>query len=1130
MPFDNFREFRLQTASLAVLACLAVGLLLLPVRCEAQVLYGSLIGNVTDPSGAAVAGAKVSAVNRETNLTRETTTNEEGIYSFPGIATGMYTVKVAAAGFMDFGRRDVPVTLNNTSRVNAALQLGQVQSTVEVTAQSAPLLQTDRAEVRLEMTTRKLESLPIAQGRNYQAVFRTLPGFVLGKPEDNSASNPSMAYQFRVNGASRSINSTRVDGATSTNLWQPHLNSAYIPALESIETVNVVTNSFDAEQGLAGGAAISVQIKSGTNQFHGSAFEFADNSALRARGYFLPAGQNKAKVVYHQAGGTFSGPIKRDKLFFFTSFERTSDHQSANLITSVPTERVRNGDFSGFSVTLYDPLTGASDGSGRTPFVGNKIPANRIDPITKKIMAMVPMPNLTMGSNLEQNNYFVASPFLFNRWTNDTKINWAPAQKFNMFGRYSILGFDLRSPTAFGDILEGPGLSGKSIASPGDSNGGTHSVSAGVNYILTPRLLLDANFGFVRQPTNMWSRSSNKNYGLDVLGIPGTNGPEAYQGGMPRFDVGGYAQYGIANHYTPYYRVDDQFQYVANATSIKSSHELRWGMDIYRQNMNHTQPEFVGGASMGPRGRFVHGTGPTQLCQTPDGKGGCSKTSTSDSRANSFGTFLLGLPTQLGKCIETLLPYTTRAMMYSFYVRDRWQVAKKLTLSYGTRWEYFPVPHRADRGLERYNPETNMMEVGGVGVVPTDLGVKVSKRLFAPRFGLAFRATDRFVIRAGYGLTNDPYSLSRPMRTNHPVLIELNVTAPNSLAPAGRLADGIPPVSAPSLGNGIIAIPGNVTANTIPTVFDRGYLQSWNFVLERNLGKGFVGEAGYVATRQIRLLGFRELNWSPVGGGNNGRQLYQKYGRTASTMLVTPVGNTHYDSLQTRLQRRFAGFYMLDAAYTWSKSITTSATDDSDSTLPIPIPEYYGLNRGISGLDRTHNLQITNLTELPFGKGQRWLASRGFLSTLVGGWQASSVISFISGSPFTVTSSSTSLNAPGSSQRADQVKPTVDILRGVGPGTPWFDPTAFAAVNTARFGNVGRNRMRGPGMRNWDLSLSRRFKVSERVNLQLRMDTSNFTNTPRFDNPRSDASSSGLGEITSAWGEREVRIGLRIGF
>ena len=1125
----SFAGRKLPARCLSLLACGILGLLIFSLPTPAQVLYGSMVGNVTDPSGAAIPGASVTITNQETNFSREGTTNAEGIYSFPGIPGGKYLIKVVNPGFVEYQKKDIEVATNSTVRVNVPLQLGQIQQTVEVTAQSGPLLQTDRADVRLEVNSKKLESLPIPMGRNYQGLFRTLPGFVMNKPPDNSASNPSMALVFSVNGASRHINNTRVDGASTTNIWLPNNNGAYVPALESIEAVNVVSNSFDAEQGLAGGAAISVQIKSGTNQFHGSAFEYHDNSALRARGFFLPADQNKAKVVYHQAGGTLGGPIVKDKIFFFTSFEYTSDHQSANSSTiSVPTAKVRSGDFSGFSAVIYDPATGAADGSGRTPFPGNRIPDNRIDALSKKIMAMIPLPNMT-PANPEQNNYFVSAPFFFNRLTNDSKVNWLVSSKVNLFARYSMLDFDLSSPTAFGPVLEGPGLSGKSIASPGDANGGTTSISFGVNYIVSPTFLIDSNFGFVRSPTNMWSVSSVKNYGQE-LGIPGTNGPASYQGGMPRVDIGGYTQLGIANHYTPYYRKDDQYQYVANATWTKSSHELRWGMDVYRQTMNHTQPEFVGGASMGPRGRFNFGTGPTQLCQTPDGKGGCSKTSTSDSRANGFATFLLGLPTQLGKCIETLTPYTTRAWQYSFFVRDRWQVNKKLTFSYGTRWEYFPMPTRADRGFERYNPDTNMMEIGGLGSVPKDLGVKMSKKMFAPRFGLAYRLTDKFVLRAGYGLTNDPYSLSRPMRTNHPVLVELNVTAPNSLSAAGKFSEGIPEVPVPSLGNGIIPIPANVSANTIPSVFPRGYIQSWNLMLERDLGRGWTAQAGYVATRQIRQLGYQNLNWSPIGGGTSGKQLYKKFGRSADTLMVSPVGGTHYDSLQTRLQKRLTSFYMMDMSYTWSKSITNSGRDNSDETLPINIPEYYYLNRSLSGFDRPLNFQVSSVIDLPFGKGKSYLVDSGILTALVSGWQISSVVSFISGAPFTVSSSSTSLNSYGNSQRADQVKDQVAILHGVGVGTPYFDPTAFAAVSTARFGTSGINAFRGPGIRTWDLSLSRSFQLTEKINMQFRVDSTNFTNTPKFDNPRTDASGTGLGEITSAWGEREVRLGLRLGF
>jgi hypothetical protein len=1096
---------------------------------NAQVLYGSLVGNVTDQSGSVIPGAKITVQNTNTNFSRSSSTDAQGQYSFPALQAGSYTVTVTATGFQERTTTDVPITINNISRVDARLTLGSIQESVSVTADSTPLLQTERAEVRMEINTRSLQSLPVAQGRNFQSLFKTLPGVALGRPANNSASNPSQSYSFNVNGASASLNNTRVDGASSTNVWLPHLNLAYVPALESIEGVNVVTNSFDAEQGLAGGAAIAVQIKSGTNELHGSAFWYHDNARLRARNFFLPADQDKAKLVYNQPGATIGGPIKRDKLFYFVSFERTTDRQSANLITSVPSAAVRNGDFSRFSAILYDPATGNPDGSGRTPFPGNRIPLERQDPIARRLVNMYPLPNQPGTGIGEINNYFVSAPFLFDRWTLDTKMNWVVTSNVNVFGRYSVLDFRMDSPTAFGPEIEGPGLSGSRVGSPGISVGKTHNVSAGLNWVIRPTLIMDGNYGFVRQGTTADHTSINRNGGLE-LGIPGTNGPEAFQGGMPRFDVGNYAFLGVANHYMPYYRTDDQHQMVANFTWTKQSHEFRWGMDMYQQSMNHLQPEFVGGSSRGPRGRFNFGTGPTRLCITPDGRGGCRTLSTFDNELNSFGTFLLGLPTQIGKNQLTVYPFTTRNWQYSFYVRDRWRVTRRLTLSMGTRWEYFPVPTRADRGFERYNPDTNKMEIGGIGQIPRDLGVQVSKTMFAPRFGLAFRATDKFVIRAGYGLTNDPYALARPLRTNHPVLIELDVRAPNGLSATGRLSDGIPPIPIPDLGNGIVDIPANVTAFTIPLKFDRGYIQSWNVTLERELVSGLKAEVGYVATRQIRQLGFRELNYANIGTGVAGQMLNQRFGRMANTQLVTPIGNTHFDSLQARLQRRFSGWYSLEAAYTWGKSITTSGQSNSDNGLPINIPEYYHLNRSVSGFNRTHNLQITNITQLPFGKGRPVLSDRGFLTALVSYWQISNIVSFMSGQPFSVGSSSASLNAPGNAQRADQVKENVAIFGGVGRGQPWFDPSAFAPVNEARFGTAGFNSMRGPGIRSWDLGLHRNFRLSERFNLQFRAESFNVTNTPMFDNPRATAGSSGFGEIWSSYGEREFRLGLRLGF
>ena len=307
----------------------------------AQVLYGSIVGNVHDSTGATLPGATVTILHEETRLTRETTTDSAGSYTFTAVPSGTYLVTVSLQGFRTFTRQEVPVTLNNVTRVDAALGLGEIAETVTVVGES-PLLQTDRAEVRAEIRERDLRELPVPVGRNYQRLFKVLPGITPPEDAHSIPSNPSRALVFNVNGASRSSNNTRIDGVSTTNVWLPHV-AAYVPALESLETVNVVTNSFDAEQGLAGGAAINVQIKSGTNKLAGSAFEYHTNEKLRAHNYFDPPGTEKGRWRYNQFGGTVGGPIVRNKLFFFGSYENTRDLRNASVTVSVPTEALRRG-------------------------------------------------------------------------------------------------------------------------------------------------------------------------------------------------------------------------------------------------------------------------------------------------------------------------------------------------------------------------------------------------------------------------------------------------------------------------------------------------------------------------------------------------------------------------------------------------------------------------------------------------------------------------------------------------------------------------------------------------------------------------------------------------------------------
>ncbi len=795
---------------------------------------------------------------------------------------------------------------------------------------------------------------------------------------------------------------------------------------------------------------------------------------------------------------------------------------------------MRRGDLSRSPNPVYDPLTGTADGTGRTPFPGNQIPADRFDPVAQKILGLFPQ---TSDPTALTNNLYAGGPYGFDRHKADVKVNYNPAANFNMFARLGVVKYTLSTVGLLGDPLGGPPVV-SAAGAPGTAFGTSYSGSIGATYVVNPSFILDGSFGYTLMDTNQVPLGVEKNAGREFLGIPGTNGTRAFEGGWPRFVVDNYTNFGFDGNTTrPIYWHDPRFQYTGNASLTKGQHNLRFGVDISRQHLNQVQPEFVG-AFFGASGGFGFNGGATTV------RGGASP-----NQFNSFGAFLLGQASTLGRTL--IVPdngVTTRATLFSMYARDQWQFNRRLTISYGLRWEYYPMPTRADRGLERYDADTNKMLICGVGATPTNCGVSVSRANFAPRFGLAYRASDTFVLRAGYGITVDPYSLSRPLRTNYPILVVLNVSAPSAFQAAGTLKNGIPAITSPDISKGVVDIPGNVAANTVSTNFRRGYIQSWNFTVEKEIKGGLSAQIAYIGTRQIRQLGFLELNYGVPGGGAAGQALFQKFGRSATTPLVTSLDNSHYDALQTELKRRFANGFQVSAAYTWSKSIGLCCNDNSDGNLGINIPQYLNLNRSVSGFDRTHNFQLSEVYELPFGKGKPF-ASHGLVAAIAGGWQFNGILSAYTGVPFSVSAAATSLNAPNNTQRADQVKSTVQILGGIGKGSSYFDPLAFAPVTTARFGTAGYNSIRGPGAMNVDAGLFRRFNITERFDLEFRAEAFNFTNTPHFANPGSNVSNlqlntdgsirnlGGYSEITSVNGvgrdgidERVFRFGLRLSF
>jgi hypothetical protein len=430
--------------------------------------------------------------------------------------------------------------------------------------------------------------------------------------------------------------------------------------------------------------------------------------------------------------------------------------------------------------------------------------------------------------------------------------------------------------------------------------------------------------------------------------------------------------------------------------------------------------------------------------------------------------------------------------------------------------------------------------IGGQGSVPLDTGVHVPALQFAPRLGIAWRAGSRTVLRTGYGISIDPFPLAIPLRSSYPTVIEQTAVAANTYAAGGRFSTGIPLPAPVDLSSGRVTLPSSVTTTTIERDFHRGYVQSFNFTLEQNLGRGFIATAGYVGSRSIRLTNLVDLNAASPGQGNVGRPYAAAYGRQVATTLHEPGFSSSYNALQTRLDRRFAKGLSINVGYTFSKSLGYGA--NNDSSLFFNAPQAIARDRALLAFDRTHNLRTSFLFELPFGRGKAWL-QRGFTSKVAGGWQVNGIFSCYSGTPFSVTSSATSVNAPGNSQTADLVLAGVDYPQQVGPNSSWFDPLAFRPVNGVRFGNSGLNILRGPGVTSLDGNVFRTFRMRERWNLQFRAEAFNISNTAHFSNPAANASSMTLnadGTIRSLGGftvissaaddARQLRFALRLFF
>jgi hypothetical protein len=1095
----------------AVLILLLAAFAAIAPSAYAQVLYGSIVGTVLDASGSVVPGATTKIVNTSTGQSREVTSTETGTYSFADVLAGSYTVTISAQGFRAAQTTNVPVTINTVVRVDVQLQVGSLTDTVTVSAETATI-QADKADLHVALGVAELSQLPLPAYRNFQSLLNLVPGAAPVAYQNAVAGSPGRSLVTNINGTVNSANNARLDGAQNMRASLPHQN-LYIPPSESVETVNITTNSFDAEQGFAGGAAVSVVTKSGTNQFHGVVFEHHTDSGLKARYFF--DGAKTAKNILNSYGGTIGGPVKKNKLFFFGGWEGMKERSNFTKITTVSTANQRAGVFTGLSTQLYDPLTGNADGTGRTLFANNVIPASRQSAPALKMQSLIPLPNLGSGTTA---NYFASAPVLFNRDNVDFKMNWNRSDKTSFWWKYSVMNALVTDEFSLGPA-GGAGLANGGSAGTGDVRiqvaaiGGVHTFS--------PNFLVDGNVAVSRDPLTLIGPDSGTNYGLDVLKIPGTNGPDLRSSGLPMFVVSGYETFGNSETYMPKYVRNTYFTYSLNFGWTRDRHEMRFGTDVARLRVNEWHPEQGGG----PRGQFTFDGSVTAL------RGGSSP-----NQFNNWAAFLLGLPQSMAKSVQPD-DSAPRQWLEGYYFRDRWQASKNLTVTLGTRWEYYPVMSFAHYGMVRYDISSNQVYIGGRGSTPQNADVSASKKLFAPRIGLAYRLGQSGVVRAGYGISYDPQGpLSNMGIYAYPIMANHSFAGSNSSIPYGSLDSGIPAIVYPDLSSGKLPLPLTATTATLAQgLYARGYIQSFNFALERKLPGGFLGTAAYVGTRTVRQSINFNANAAPPGGGNPGRRLAASIGRVVDTTVFSPVASANYNALQAELNRQFSGGTLVKVSYTFSKAI--NLTDGTTGSLLFNYPDYVGRNRALAGYDRTSNLRVAWVASLPFGPGKRW--GHGRVGGLIlGGWQVNGIFSAYSGTPFTVSAAATSLNAPGNSQTADQVKSEVIRLGGVGAASPYFDPTAFAAVTQVRFGTSGRNILRGPGLVNLDGALFRNFNVTERTKFQFRFEAYNLSNTPHFNNPSSNVSTGGFLTITSAMsrsnnvegGERQLRFALRISF
>ena len=1090
--------------------CVALALvlgaaLLVPAPAHAQAVTGTLLGNVTDSTGGAVPGATVVATETRTNISRTTTTNEAGYYIFSSLQNGTYSVDAELQGFRKIVRQNVKVDVNSTIRVDLKLEVGQMTEAVTVSAET-PVLQTDRTDTGRIIDGAQITQMPLGFNRNFQGMLVIVPGATRPFRPHSEFFNSQDSLSSNVNGQSRLANNVQLEGTDDNH--KTGLLTVLIPSAEAIETVAVTTSNYDAEFGRAGGAVTNVTFKSGTNDFKGTGFAFGNTEATIARDPFssLP---KVPQTKYLQSGFTLGGPIMHNKLFFFGDYVRTQDDSGRITRADLPEVPFRSGDFSAAPTIIYDPTTGNPDGTGRTPFPNNQIPANRISPIAKNILSHVPLPNLA-GVPLGGTNF--ETGYVREKRTNqgDIKLTTQLSPANRLAVRYSYQNPKTYDPATFG-------IYGGIKGFAGYGTNPTQNVAGNYNRTWSPSLVQEVRVGMSYYHNQAVSEADGLNTS-EELGIRGVN-LNKFSSGITTIDVAGYD--GALVGYSaslPWDRSERTWTTATTITKLHANHTIKIGGDL-RYNRDYLLQVQDNG---GPRGVFRFRGSTTA---TP------ADTAAQNGFANAFASFLLDAPQSVGRDLITDIAPGTRHWGVFSYVQDKWQVRPQITVDLGIRHEYYtPLVGLSDRGgLSNYDETNNTLRVAGYSQVPANLGVKNYWKNFNPRTGISWRVNERNVLRAGYGVSTTPWP-DNSYAFNYPVKQNNQINPPNSFATAGSLAAGLPAPNFAAIPDTGIVPADNFKQQgffSVPTNLHEGRLHSWNVAYQRELPGGFTGEVAYVGNRGQDIIARIDLNAGyTLGADNAGRPLFAKYGRTASTTTTIPV-KSQYNSMQVKVDRRMKNGLLITNSYTLGRGYNYF---NGDSNGSIDTPADFQRSWGRSSFDSLHNYSASFVYLLPFGPQGKWMHD-GMVGRVFGDWQVSGLFSATSGTPINFTASAAGLRAPGNTQRPD-ASGTPKVLGGIGSQALWFDTAVFSAPEAGRFGNVRRNGLlTGPAYVNLDASLVKILRTGSR-HAELRADFFNLPNMAHYNNPSGSFGSGNFGRVTSVIGQsnRLIRFGVRVIF